>query len=423
MTSPWGNGARVDARNGWSGRVHPFVAAAFVVVAFSMPFEARAGLPIQLSTVAATLFVAIAALQARVTFQRPPAAFWWLAAFLWVYLARSVWSVRLAESMHLFALFLLSALLFWVSCNVLREERVAYAAIVAFVAGCTLLAGLEMSGIGATVVDPGARMRLTAFDQDANMLGGNMALALTAIVALVFVGRPTRWYWWVASTTAAAVLARALIDSGSRGAIVGLAAGLVALVVGAPTARTLARNLGIAVVAAAVLLAAGASYAPLRQRVQRTLATGDMAGRENIYPEAWQLWLEKPAVGWGPVDARYELRWRTAFAEIDKAHHASERDAHNIVLEQLMATGVAGTAPFLICIGLAVGAAWRARRGRRGVAPLALIAVVLVLGMSANWANARQAWLLFAYGIASVPVPVLATRQPRDGRRPSVQAA
>jgi O-antigen ligase len=389
---------------GWSGRVHPLIAGVFLVFAFSLPFEAPLGLPVQFSTVTAMFLIGAAALQPWVTFRRPPAAFWWLAMFLWVYLARGLTSVHNGEAVVLFFHFVLVAMAFWICCNVLREERVMQLGMTAFVLGCAVVATLQVFGLASTVVDPGGEARLTAFNQDANVLGGNMALALMAILAFVYAARPRRWALWLPAGLLALLLGQSLLVSASRGALVAFALGLVAMAASSFTRRAVVANVLLIAVAIGVVAGAAWRVDPLRRRIERTVATGNMAGREEIYPEAWGLFLDKPIVGWGAMDARYELRLRTAFYEVDKERPTQfQRDAHNLALEALMGNGIVGAVPLFACIGLCALAAWRARRGCRGVAPFALIVVMLALSMSANWAMSKQAWLVFALAIASAP--------------------
>src|SRR2546430_4868572 len=51
---------------------------------------------------------------------------------------------------------------------------------------------------------------------------------------------------------------------------------------------------------------------------------------------------ERPLVGWGPVNNKYELGIR-----LDERIHR-RRDAHNLLLEVLTATGAFGAVPFLV---------------------------------------------------------------------------
>jgi O-antigen ligase len=125
-----------------------------------------------------------------------------------------------------------------------------------------------------------------------------------------------------------------------------------------------------------------------------------MAGREQLYPALWQMFQEKPVLGWGPVNNTFELAARIGERE------RPARAAHNIVLELLTATGLVGAIPFLIGAWLCVRDAWRARRGPHAVLPLALCCSVFLSNMSGDWIAGKLIWVVLAYAYASVRVGV-----------------
>ena len=110
----------------------------------------------------------------------------------------------------------------------------------------------------------------------------------------------------------------------------------------------------------------GASAAGDEEPAGGQRATGNLAGREQLYPALWTMFLEKPVLGWGPVTNTYELALR--IGERDRPHRA----AHNIVLELLTASGLVGHSRSWWASGSAAREAWRARDGEHGVLPLAL---------------------------------------------------
>ena len=42
----------------------------------------------------------------------------------------------------------------------------------------------------------------------------------------------------------------------------------------------------------------------------------NMSGRENIFPAAWEMFKDKPLIGWGPIDNKYELGTRVQILKI-----------------------------------------------------------------------------------------------------------
>jgi O-antigen ligase len=195
------------------------------------------------------------------------------------------------------------------------------------------------------------------------------------------------------------VLALAILQTGSRGALLALAAGLMTFGFGARTLGLKLRNACAVALALGLLTWATYNTDVMRNRLLRSAEKGTLAGRERIYPALWQMFLEKPLVGWGPIANKYELGSRPGQTRV-------RRDAHNVGLEVLTASGLLGAIPFLSGLGMCFAAAWRARRGSRGSLPLALATAVLVGSMSMNWIAALPFWLVLAYSTASgAPMP------------------
>jgi O-antigen ligase len=299
------------------------------------------------------------------------------------------------------------AFLFWVGGNLMRRQTVARAALWSWVIGCALVASLNVLGIATRVVETDQTIRRIVFGQDANLLGGNMALGLIALMALTFMGdtkllRPRV----ILGAALAFPLAKSLMLAGSRGAILAVATGVIAFTFQTTDIRSFVRNVVIALLAASALTVVIYRSDSMLKRYQKTLSTGSMSGREQIYPEAWQMFSERSLIGWGPIDSSYELGLRTAGFSIGK-HNAdgrtakAEKDTHNLVLDVLTSVGLLGGAPLFLCLAVCLWGAWKARAGDHGTTPLALVTVVLVLSMDANWSASKQGWILLAYAAAS----------------------
>ena len=134
----------------------------------------------------------------------------------------------------------------------------------------------------------------------------------------------------------------------------------------------------------------------MKNRWEDSVRTGNLAGREQLYPALWNMFLEKPVLGWGPVTNQHELAIRIGERE------RSTRAAHNVVLELLTATGLIGTIPFLLGGWLCLRDAWRARGGDHGILPVALFASVFLSNMSGDWIAGKLIWLMLAFAAASV---------------------
>jgi O-antigen ligase len=161
------------------------------------------------------------------------------------------------------------------------------------------------------------------------------------------------------------------------------------------------RNLAVGVV-----MLGGMGFLVLRSeamlaRIEKTAETGDMSGRDVIWPTLLTMVRDKPLLGWGPVTYKRELG-----ARLNDPEHG-QRDAHNLVLEVLTSSGVAGVIPFLFATWLCLRGAWSARTGPRGVVPLALVLAILVSNMTQNRITWPVLWLILAFGIASESVTTM----------------
>ena len=113
----------------------------------------------------------------------------------------------------------------------------------------------------------------------------------------------------------------------------------------------------LVLLAAIVLLLPGDAFRSVTDRWDRTFASGDMAGREDIYPAAWGMFLERPLFGWGPFNNIAELGARLHFKE------SNVRGTHNLALQILTEAGIVGAAPFIAGFYICYSAAWAPARG------------------------------------------------------------
>lgn len=375
----------------------------FYIFIFSLPFEYPGRtIPVEVTTLTAALFLLTTAVAPRVCYGRAPAVLWLFAAYLWaLLLAFATNGGQYPTEVARFCVLLVQAVLvFWAASNLLRADGLARNALLTLAAACVVWSALQLSGVAGTAraVETGGE-RLSAMGQNPNHTARILTVGLLALVGLATErGRGVlraRWLVW----PIVAVLALAILQTGSRGALIALAAGLLAFGFGARTLALKLRNACAVALALGLLTWATYNTDVMRNRLLRSAEKGTLAGRERIYPALWQMFLEKPLVGWGPIANKYELGSRPGQIR-------PRRDAHNVGLEVLTASGLLGAIPFFSALGMCFAAAWRARRGSRGSLPFALATAVLVGSMSMNWIAALPFWLVLAYGAASgVPTP------------------
>jgi len=382
--------ARAQTRAQVQRAVNPFVRAALYFFVLSIPFELpQIAIPLEVPTLTGGLFLLATLVQPSTSYRRIPGAVLWFTVYLWMFGL----STLVNRSTHtdlvvpLFLLMLQLVLVLWATSNLLRDPRVMRGVLITLALAVALRAGLQVLGIGATTKEvwTGGE-RVSAFGQNPNLASIIMGVGAVMLVNL----RPRLITW-----PAAAMVAFAVIQTGSRGGLACLAMGLLVwAIMSGRTFGAKLRGFGLGVFALGVL-----AFGVLRSDMLRTrlLAAegGSLAGREHIYPAAIAMISERPLLGWGPLENQFEIATRIAEQKKDK------RDAHNIVLDLLSSTGVLGTIPFLIGMGVCLLSAWRARRGPYGSLPLAISSVTFVGCMSGTWIASKILWLTFAIALAA----------------------
>lgn len=329
-----------------------------------------------------------------VCFQDIPKAFWYVAIYQWVYLSLGVMQdVNDAASFipRILTRFQLMLLLL-IAYNLLLDQQTGQRALLVLILGCATLAMLMILGVSA-VKDIGEG-RVSIEGANANELGMVLGLGLVALVGYAFQRQDHSLVIRLALWSSLGVLTFAVVSTGSRGALAALVAGLLTwgLCFDRGDWASKFSVLVIAVLCIAALVWMVYSTDSARSRWENTIQKGDTAGRERIFTASWEMFLDRPLTGWGPVSYGYELGSRTG---------VSYRGAHNLYLFLLIETGLLGAVPFFIALGLCLQSAWRNRGGAYGVLPLALLVLMLIANLSGDWLDRKLLWMTLAYALAS----------------------
>jgi O-antigen ligase len=375
------------------------VQAGLLLLIASIPFEyPDRSIPLEIPTLTGAIFLLLTLLHPRKCYGQLPAAVLWFAGYLLVYLAALlVGGEHTGEAISEFIVVLQGILVLLAAGNLMRDERVATRALLTFVAACSARASLPFLGFARTTntVWTGGE-RVSALGQNANSAAMILAAGMVALIGLAYGHRHKTVLGMAMAVALGVLLGFAVLETGSRGGLLALLGGVLVFATAADTFRARIRNGAIALLAIS-LLVVGAFQLPLmKNRWEDSVYHGNLAGREQLYPALWTMFLEKPALGWGPVTNTYELALR--IGERDRPLRA----AHNIVLELLTATGIAGAIPFLVGAWLCARNAWRARRSPHGALPCALFCSVVISNMSGDWIASKLIWVVLAYAMASV---------------------
>ncbi len=364
----------------------------------SIPFEyPERSIPLEIPTLTGAIFLLGTLFYPRRCYGRVPPMVVWFALYLLGFLLSMIASGGdyAAPAISEFIVVLQGVLVLLAAGNLMQDERVATRVMTTLVGACAIRGALPFIGFARTSspVWTGGE-RVSALGQNANSAAMILAAGLIALIGLTYGRRGSRWGLLLVGLLGA-LLGFAVLETGSRGGLASLVGGVLVFALAADTLRARLRNAVIAAFAIALLIVGILHLPVIKNRLEDSMKTGNMAGREQLYPALWTMFLEKPTLGWGPVANTYELAARIGERE------RPLRAAHNIVLELLTATGIIGAIPFLLGGWLGIRAAWRSRRGPHGVLPLALFCSVLISNMSGDWIAAKLIWVVLAYALAS----------------------
>lgn len=381
----------------------------------SIPFEyPDRSIPLEIPTLTGAVFLLITLLHPRRCYGRVPAPVLWFGAYLAVFLISLIagGGDYATEAISEFVVVLQGVLVLLAATNLIQDERVARRALLALVAACSVRAALPFLGLGRTssAVWTGGE-RISALGQNANSAAMILGAGLIALIGLTLMRNRKSVAALVIASLLATLMGLAVLETGSRGGLAALLGGVMVFALAANTWQQRLRN-GIVAVAGITLLSLAVLRAPMmKNRLVDSATTGNLAGREQLYPALWTMFLERPVLGWGPITNTQELALRIGERERPR------RAAHNIVLELLTASGLVGAIPFMVGVGIAARSAWRARHGKHGVLPLALLGTLFLANMSSDWLASKLLWLVIAYAFASGlwrvarrPLPVRARR-------------
>jgi len=364
----------------------------------------------EIPTLIGFIYLAFTLLQRKVCYRYFPKELWFYAVYVLFLALLCGFVKRQDDVMKLLTLMVQIFFLMWSGYNLMRHERITKTALLTLVISCSTLSAMQLLGVAVTqweFYDAGSRT--SVLGQNPNNMANNISLGLVALMGFAFGRNKTSpWAKYVAAALAV-IMVGAIIDTGSRGALLALGIGFAAIAIRGKTLWAKAKSLVIVLAVLGGLVLAVLQTPSLVSRYKQTMYGNDMSGRENIFPTAWGMFKEKPFIGWGPIDNKYELGRRLQIMYGGRVDPDGSKDTHNMLLEILTSTGLFGTVPLLICVILCLLAAWRARRGSRGAFPIVMVITVILINMSGNWVASKLDWLMMACALASAN-PLLAVR-------------
>src|SRR5499426_1612324 len=383
--------------------VNPLVRCAFYVFIFSPLFEwPDRPIPMEIPTLIGFIYLAFTFLQPKIFYRRVPKELCFFAVYICYFTLLCGFVRRQGDAIKMLTLMVQIFFLMWSGYNLMRYERIIKTALMTLVIACSAISVMQLLGVATTSIeDYYDGTRISVLGQNPNNMANNISLGLVALMGFAF-GRNKTWLRakYVAAPLAA-IMVGAIIDTGSRGALLALGIGFAAFAIRGKTLRAKAKSLVIVLVVLGGLVLAVLQTPSLVSRYKQSIDGNDMSGRENIFPTAWGMFKEKPLIGWGPIDNMYELGRRLQIMYGGPVGPDGSKDTHNMFLGALTSTGLFGTVPLLICVILCLLAAWRARRGSLGALPIVMVITVILINMSGNWIASKLDWLMMACALAS----------------------
>lgn len=380
--------------------VSTLVRWAFYAFVFTILFEAAPiGINVETTQITAMLLIAtLVFFQPRIFLQSWPAALGYLLVYFFVGI------VVLAADKNLFdreillrqIKFLQLLLLFWISFNLMRNERTARGALISLVVSGTTLSVLQMLGLTTTTESVASSLsRFTAFGLDSNHIAGILALGMLAAVGFAYEKKTKRIALLPLILPAIAVMGLTIVRTGARGGMLALIAGVLVFALGKGAFSHKIRN--VCVVLILILFFGLIAYQSelVKRRFQQSWEDGNLSERERVYPLAVEMILERPLLGFGPVMNSVELGQRV------QLYHYERMDPHNLLFYILTSTGIVGAIPFFASVWLCVRAAWRARAGTFGILPFALTVTLLTSEMSVTGFHWKHHWIVLGFALAS----------------------
>jgi putative inorganic carbon (hco3(-)) transporter len=259
---------------------------------------------------------------------------------------------------------------------------------------------------------------------DPNFFG--QVLVATAMLALYLgISARTRDGRLLGFAASAACLGASAL-TGSRGALVAVAAAFVLVLILGPVPRRVVATMGaVAVVGALIFLPTG-----LKARVGLPTSSADshqvevvqkgsasaLRGRESENLAALEMFRDYPLVGVGP--GNYPLHYLDYSEHIGLDPRLEQREAHSLYLESLSETGIVGALALFAILWLALRGAWRARQtlgGRDALIGEGIFVALfsfLVAALFLHLTYPRYMWMMVGFALAAGNIAHAAASQP-----------
>jgi O-antigen ligase len=280
-----------------------------------------------------------------------------------------------------FTLFI-NIILFWFSTiHFSRDFNIANRAVLSLALGSVFLAFFYFLGIG---VDPDEQGRVSIFGDNANFLGIKMAISIILILFIVI--QNSLHFNWVRYLLflPIPIMLKLLIETGSR---VSLISFILMILIG----FYFVKKNGILIKVLLLLIFSGLilyiynfvlDNQFLLLRLSSSIEVKDLAGREVIYAEIWEVVKNNFVIGIGQTGY---------FAKF------GDGSPHNVLLEIVCYSGIFGLTMYLLFLMNILRTALKAKSIENNILPLILLIPLFGLILSGQILTLKLGWVIFSY--------------------------
>lgn len=360
--------------------------------AFAVPWEYSLDLGAPFGNVARILgvllmLVGIPAVLVGKQISKPGVVQWLVLAFYLYFVCSYFWTVDAEASLEKIRAYFQVMVIVWITWEFANLPRRLNGLLLAFVAGCWVLAILTLLNYtSASAVAEGqlaSQVRFVAEGQDPNDVARFLDLGFP-LAALAFAAG-THWLVRLLAIGYMPVGLMAVLLTASRGgssaALIAMMGSAILLVIWRPRAASLV-FVGLAVTAGALWLFVPAESLDRLATIPEQVGAGDLNERLNIWVAGWHAFTLAPWRGYG------------AGSFTTAAGLAPGDTAHNTVMAVLVTGGLLGASIFVAILASVAVAASRTKGLLRAALGTSLL-VWLITSMVGSVEENRTTWLLF----------------------------
>lgn len=230
--------------------------------------------------------------------------------------------------------------------------------------------------------------RLSAFQEDPNIMGGHYAIGVLLSYAYLTQIIHSKRIIQIIASIFLVTCSIALIQTGSRGAILCLFIAMGIYTLSPQPNRKKFVIIGFLFILFTLFIVLIQSNPGFYYRFEQFFIYQDTANRQAIYQSSIRLARDELIFGYTPIRNSYYL---------GQLINKTSADTHNTFLWVLTANGLIGFLPFATGVFLILRNGFRHRYGKYNIVPFVLAMFVFLMGQTISFHTEKLFWLMLAY--------------------------